>query len=453
MASVLRYVSNFENPLSPPTKGESDEQTVQLQCPDCQTKYGVLLERIAHIELPRFHCSRCDSIFSVDCDLLPKGSGEAHDQMEEPQENAPSEPSQQKLWGSNLSGQASGEAIETNAEASIPYQPRWTHGLSRAPELAEPAKFDMATQPNLDENSQVNEDYAPGTPLEETPLPLSRYSITHAVQAPVAEPSPLSLAPSPALSTPEPVQEEAFQYSSNLEDEAPLDSEADQASQNLSEENTALAPEERTTIPTRPSVVASSSLGTIPPGEFNYTQASVMTLIVPVVVMMVVLLFGSIFSQFAPGAFQAVIGTVLHSNVTTPPDELVLDKLRYQAVTLDSGERAGLIVGNIANQSEEKFQETEIQAAVYDQNGALLSKQSAFAPSALSKELLGGEKRIESFSRDTIEALQRRVRGKSSVIQAGEVKKFAVVVFDDVSAERSLMYGRHFSARVASSQR
>lgn len=44
----------------------SQEEKVIIQCPKCQTKFSVSSEMISELELPRFHCSRCDNVFDMD---------------------------------------------------------------------------------------------------------------------------------------------------------------------------------------------------------------------------------------------------------------------------------------------------------------------------------------------------------------------------------------------------
>jgi predicted Zn finger-like uncharacterized protein len=46
-----------------------------IQCPQCQTKFAVEKTSIQHLDAPRFHCSRCDSVFAFDAKpKLPKHS-------------------------------------------------------------------------------------------------------------------------------------------------------------------------------------------------------------------------------------------------------------------------------------------------------------------------------------------------------------------------------------------
>ncbi|MBX7145429.1 MAG: hypothetical protein K1X79_13350 [Oligoflexia bacterium] len=40
----------------------SDTHSI-IQCPHCQTKFAIELANIAHLDNPRFHCSRCDHVF------------------------------------------------------------------------------------------------------------------------------------------------------------------------------------------------------------------------------------------------------------------------------------------------------------------------------------------------------------------------------------------------------
>jgi len=42
------------------------DATTVIQCPNCHTKFAVETSQIESYELPRFHCSRCDNVFSFE---------------------------------------------------------------------------------------------------------------------------------------------------------------------------------------------------------------------------------------------------------------------------------------------------------------------------------------------------------------------------------------------------
>jgi predicted Zn finger-like uncharacterized protein len=46
--------------------GDLEQTHAIIQCPQCQTKFAVDRTSIQHLESPRFHCSRCDSVFAFD---------------------------------------------------------------------------------------------------------------------------------------------------------------------------------------------------------------------------------------------------------------------------------------------------------------------------------------------------------------------------------------------------
>lgn len=48
------------------------DEHVIIQCPSCQTKFAVDRISVAHLSAARFHCSRCDHVFSHDIKLLPR---------------------------------------------------------------------------------------------------------------------------------------------------------------------------------------------------------------------------------------------------------------------------------------------------------------------------------------------------------------------------------------------
>ncbi len=47
-------------------KQPSTQPRVIIRCPACETKFAVESTQIADVEIPRFHCSRCDHVFAVE---------------------------------------------------------------------------------------------------------------------------------------------------------------------------------------------------------------------------------------------------------------------------------------------------------------------------------------------------------------------------------------------------
>ena len=44
----------------------ASNETQVIQCPSCQTKFAVQGSVIAGTSFPRFHCSGCDHVFSIE---------------------------------------------------------------------------------------------------------------------------------------------------------------------------------------------------------------------------------------------------------------------------------------------------------------------------------------------------------------------------------------------------
>ena len=44
---------------------QSSEPHVVVECPSCSTKFAVETSLVASYEIPKFHCSRCDSVFEL----------------------------------------------------------------------------------------------------------------------------------------------------------------------------------------------------------------------------------------------------------------------------------------------------------------------------------------------------------------------------------------------------
>ena len=49
-----------------PVISDTEEPHILVACPSCRTKFAVESSAIASLEVPRFHCSRCDTVFVVE---------------------------------------------------------------------------------------------------------------------------------------------------------------------------------------------------------------------------------------------------------------------------------------------------------------------------------------------------------------------------------------------------
>ena len=100
----------------------ADEQSI-IQCPGCQTRFLVASSAFSEIEVPRFHCSRCDHIFSLAPDAVTAIAGLGPNRppadTTPPADHDPLEP---------IAESALGEAFAEGEEAA-------------APRLAPPAAF------------------------------------------------------------------------------------------------------------------------------------------------------------------------------------------------------------------------------------------------------------------------------------------------------------------------
>lgn len=427
----------------------TSEPHVVVACPSCRTKFAVESSLIAAYEVPRFHCSRCDSIF----DLNPQ----------RPTPPAPSSSPSQR-WILEDSSHKSPRNTDTGSSPTTPTAKAplkstdFTLGTVPSPDSLEPrAPFDpiddragvslLGFQPTrsrrqstsltrseaqaLVAGMQPAPDASPATPPHRSAATEDRHDPFALFDTPGAPPAQRDTPTQPiARATPSAPAAEESPPPKRSESTAPRTKP--EAAPHLQPPVAAHPPISEP----RPSLLSRLS---------ERTQGLV-RLSIPVLAALVVLFVITVATRIMPLTMDSVIGAIVPGFVagkTThlPPAELTVQALSLQVERLQSKETIPVIRGFVHNASDTSFEDVSIEALGFNARGELLVRARAPLRSALSRE------KISDLPLETVKRFQHALSASDSSIKAGEKVAFSVALFLQDAAADEVTY---FSARVFS---
>ena len=135
-----------------------------IQCPSCSTKFALNANQLAGIETPKFHCSRCNTIFSISDDSTPTVSesfiekSDSADTTLETKEEIDSNDITDEYFENSQELEEQIETEEELFEDALPDEDLDEHSLDSA---------DEPPFPNFEEKVKISR------PASEPPLPLN----------------------------------------------------------------------------------------------------------------------------------------------------------------------------------------------------------------------------------------------------------------------------------------
>ena len=405
---------------------ESTSPHLVICCPCCRTKFAVESSTVASLEVPRFHCSRCDTVFL----------------MQEPTESPSLGPAH---------GADSGSA-------------RWV--------LADPAK----TIEN--EDSVPAPTHASGLRPNEFSLGVGRWE---------AEPVPQEAAP-PATTKPQTTTTESIsmrsglslldQGQTNLDSQRPAGGFAASTAPRTQLPSTKV--NHRAENPLR-----SSSSATVIPEPTNLSEENqeilakmgreaetgilrrlaqrlsprsrgLIKLAIPPLASLMVLLLVSYSARISPRSTGSLLELVTPSTISEivpqlPPNELTIRDLSLKFVRTPSRETVAVVSGKLFNASSKALEDVTLEARGFNERG-----ETVIAAKAPLRSALGNEK-VSDLERETIVKFQHALGAKDSSIAAGESVPFSVALLTPNDADETsdgnssrLPTIKFFSARVFS---
>ncbi len=405
---------------------ESTSPHLVICCPCCRTKFAVESSTVASLEVPRFHCSRCDTVFLLQepTESPSRGaapgidSGSARWVLADPaktienEDSVPAPTQVSALRPNEFSlGVGRWEAEPVPQEAAPP--------ATTKPQTTTTESISMRSGLSLLDQGQTNLDsqrpaggFAAST-APRTQLPSTK--VNHRAENPLRSSSSATVIPEPASLSEE-----------NQETLAKMGREAETGI--LRRLAQRLSPRSRGLI----------------------------KLAIPPLASLMVLLLVSYSARISPRSTGSLLELVTPSTISEivpqlPPNELTIRDLSLKFVRTPSRETVAVVSGKLFNASSKALEDVTLEARGFNERG-----ETVIAAKAPLRSALGNEK-VSDLERETIVKFQHALGGKDSSIAAGESVPFSVALLTPNDADETsdgnssrLPTIKFFSARVFS---
>lgn len=481
----------------------SNTDSKVIQCPSCQTKFAVKSSLIAGNNFPRFHCSRCDHVFSteqqIDIPLAPVENpmreetiADSYSEVTSDQEH----PFKPQATPSELSGWLLGDEPETRSETNIPVDStqadsNWqrdplvseydsltdtfsesetttipeepfirrtgTPTSEHIPAQEEPEQFtsNASIAEENDSTDDTIESYAYDSEPDEDTQELALNEISSAktteIPASVREEAldQMDLVLNPRAMRPK----RSVPFTDKKQDlDAPpvASTPTHKQTLTLAAKNLRSANKDATSSTWTDKAPVEDTL--IPDSQKQDVRAyvstsakqigrwrSVATISAPLLAFLAILLCTGFLLSQNPQQAWALSHSITGATTRVAPTELLMTHISHQEVELDSGEVVHVIQGTLKNDTSEIFNSVKIEGFTFNESGKALNHNIVSANSSL------GKTRIQSLSLEMIENLQKTERHARFALKPGEEFDFTVALIEEASS--NVVY---YSARVYS---
>jgi len=398
-----------------------------IQCPSCRTRFAVDSSSLAQLEFPKFHCSRCDHVFSME---------ESSHFYVEPRRNGGN--------GSVKVFDASPEDINnfrTQEDEESFDVPSWRNDRNASRGLEIPRSFEnnfQAAPPHEslhggdDISGDFDEQQMPlfGSNLRNTDTRSFRPGVLfgHRRSDTGSSPRGFSLKDDTSLS---PSDFGNVQYDF-IDEKEPGggDGGSGRKGRDLTE--------------------APAATQILPSGAAPSPWRTLGMLSLPLGAMLLVLLVLSLFLSNNSAISRSISGYFSPGGQQVAPAALHISEARFKRVTLENGENVGIISGSISNNTPEAFKEVTLEGFAFDARGKPVASQRVSAASSLAKT------RIKSLTLDMIESLQSGQLSKGFRLDPGEKYEFAMALIPPENSQATtaqMANVRYFGTRIYSVRR
>jgi predicted Zn finger-like uncharacterized protein len=372
-------------------EGTAEGRQVIVQCPGCQTKFLVGSASLKGVDFPRFHCSRCDNLFSLDANLL---GADGTPESALPPPAHPTAPLQNDLFSDD---HAPAVAVEEIPMGTV------------TRELAPP--------PAIDDFAPVAESAVKGLRFEPPSPPSPRVGSTRGIEIPKGIDGSPRVAP-PVETRGEPSLENQIEF-----DFIASSIPADRLFEESPRYTANSAPLQRELTPVRRAV---GWRGIAP---FGLSMLGCLALL-------------GIFA-FSIGnnrAYDTQVLNTLFPNApqVASPDLRIIDT-SFEKVPLSNGETIHLITGTVVNDSTEDVSNVVLEGLTFDGTGKVVSSAKVTSGATLAHS------RLQSLTPDIIVKLQSGKNSRPLRIRAGDSERISLALTDAAARD-----ARFFSARVYS---
>ncbi|WKZ57203.1 MAG: hypothetical protein QY326_00665 [Bdellovibrionota bacterium] len=385
-----------------PKSADSVRQPLIIQCPNCQTKFAIEPSLLDGIESPRFHCSRCDQVFSSQDAGLPSSPPPApppvHEEVEAPAE-------EERDFASLVDEMA---ALQ-DATSSQSHSESWHKPVSQSQSVATQAP------------SQMSLSYPKSTTIAHRVV--APHEREHEEQDRIAAQVDMFSVKPAALP---PVQEDFSKYAVSFSEE---------------ERTFSSSPTKefvRTPLPEVGPPISSAALLRPEKSGFQGLLAFALGL----GGFLLLLAAFSMYLKANPQQGAAVAASLLPSHAEVPPATLYMRDTSLELVGLDNGETIHILSGILVNEGTEEFAEINLEGALFDERGEVMQRVLVPAASNLAKT------KVRSLTRDAILEMQQGQLTRKFELPAGGKAPFAIAVPIDNDLTPRFYTGRVHSVRV-----
>jgi hypothetical protein len=417
-----------------------------IQCPDCQTKFALSPQAVQGLDSPRFHCSRCDHIFTLRAEevgsaraaAFPLAAGASSSEFPEispteasvasqlPQDDVPWEHAQEGFsidHDATDYGATQLAAADYSALEALPVEPGLPADSDNERFSEEAARFDASIQEIASESEPT---FTPTVTSTVTPTVSRASSLAGTVQGlsmPQSYESKFSIrAPHESLAEHEDSSAGATQLRLHL---GARPSISRQLSQESAGEQTAILPASALS-PAMTAAVPSALLARVPAALPRLRWRSLGLLLMPLGIFMLLLLGAAIFSGRYPSIAEGLVDSVFVAPYQVAPAGVQVAQLKLKFVTLDGGESVALLSGQIMNDTSQDFRDVVLEALAFDMRGAVLATQRVHKEHSLAKS------RVKALTPEMIELIQSGASASdtrsTSVLKAGTREDFSIAL-------------------------
>lgn len=426
MLPKVSAMSSFPDLQNSPFQTESSAPHLVICCPACRTKFAVESSAVASLEVLRFHCSRCDTVFLMQ-DPLEHG---LKDRSSSTEQISP-------RWVlTDPTGTIKNEDVGTASCATPPLRSTdfsigsssWgAQAKQELPPVAPSSKpanipseaISMRSGLSLLDQGQTNIDsQRPASSFASTTLPRTQTvtaKVNHRAENPLRSSST-------TRSTPEPAS--------------------------LSAENESLLAK----------LGIDSEIGLLRrmAARFSPRSRSLIKLSAPLCAAMALILLVSYSARISPRSTGSLLAFALPSTISgtvpqLPPNDLTIRELSLKFVRTPSRETVAVVSGKLFNASPKTIADVTLEARGFNDRGETVITAKAPLRSALANE------KVSDLELETIVKFQQSLGAKNSAILPGESAPFTIALLTANDGEDSsdsnaarLPTIKFFSARVFS---
>lgn len=447
-------MSSFAGSDDPALSLESAEPHVVVACPSCQTKFAVESSAVAALEVPRFHCSRCDNIFVMkDSDRSMSSNSTAN--IRQLGQQISSADNDTPRWTLSDPDKFIGD-LSDKTPANNPAQ----MGVPKPAVMKSALKtgdFSIGFQPHSPPSGLTQLTQTESISLESGFSLLAQGQLNIRAHSPANGPEPI---PSAHFRSPE-------SASSHFELTNPQAKPVARSSYVTPSYNNASIP----TPGREPHISAENErelleLGRTDPRSGLFTRLfatlsehskGLVALSAPLLALVLVLVGLSYSARISPRSIGALFDILLPSIITRstpelPPSNLAVRDISLKFVRTRTRETVAIVTGSVLNATGQNFDGVTIEALGFNERGEIIVSSHAPLHSALARE------RISDLELSTVSKFQHALGARSASIAPNEGVPFTIALLNDESASAEneplraldLSKVKYFSARVFS---